>query len=76
MAPRDRARVLHGLAAARGTNAVGDDELRNTLEGPAPRWFVVRKARVTSPPILMQPRYVMSLRGGPMTRVEIRRREG
>ena len=38
----------------------------------APRWFVVRNARVKSPPILVQPRYAMSLLRGPMTRLEIR----
>jgi hypothetical protein len=38
----DRARVLDGLAAAQGTDALGADELRNTLQRLAPRWFVVR----------------------------------
>ena len=42
----------------------------------APRWFVVRNAHVTSPPILMQPRYAMSLLRGPMTRLEIRAARG
>jgi hypothetical protein len=46
------------------------------LQRLAPRWFVVRNAHVTSPPILSQPRYAMSLMRGPMTRVEIRAARG
>ena len=42
----------------------------------APRWFVVRNAHATSPPILMQPRYAMSILRGPMTRLEIRAARG
>ena len=38
----DRARVLDGLAAARGTEGYGD-ELGTTPQRLAPRWFVVRK---------------------------------
>jgi hypothetical protein len=72
----DRARVLDGLSAARGTDAHGAEELRTTLQRLAPRWFVVRNAHVTSPPILMQPRHAMSLMRGPMTRVEIRAARG
>jgi hypothetical protein len=80
----DRARVLDGLAAARGTEAGGDgaagnvsaEELRLTLQRLAPRWFVVRNARVTAPPILMKPRFAISLMRGPMTRGEIRRARG
>ena len=68
----DRARVIDGLAAARGTDDGWSEELRHTLQRLAPRWFVVRNAHVTSPPILVQPRYAMSLLRGPMTRVEIR----
>lgn len=71
----DRARVLDGLAAARGTDGYGE-ELGSTLTRLAPRWFVVRNAHATSPPILMQPRYAMSVLRGPMTRVEIRAARG
>ena len=42
----------------------------------APRWFVVRNAHAKSPPILVQPRYAMSLMRGPMTRLEIRAARG
>lgn len=69
----DRARVLDGLAAARGTDATLSEELANTLRRLAPRWFVVRNAHVVVPPILAKPRYAMSLMRGPMTRTEIRR---
>ncbi|HEY1532854.1 MAG TPA: helicase HerA-like domain-containing protein [Polyangiaceae bacterium] len=71
----DRARVLDGLAAARGLEG-SDDELGTTLQRLAPRWFVVRNAHATSPPILMQPRYTMSILRGPMTRMEIRAARG
>ncbi len=67
----DRARVLDGLAAARGTQQAGGEELGTTLQRLAPRWFVVRNAHTTSPPVLMQPRYAISLMRGPMTRIEI-----
>jgi hypothetical protein len=72
----DRARVLDGLAAARGTDAGVGEELGTTLQRLAPRWFVVRNAHVAVPPVLFQPRYAMSLMRGPMTRVEIRRARG
>jgi hypothetical protein len=72
----DRARVMDGLAAARGTEEAGNDEIRNTLQRLAPRWFVVRNAHATSPPVLLNPRHAMSLMRGPMTRVEIRRARG
>ena len=65
----DRSRVLDGLAAARGTDASVSDELVNTLQRLAPRWFVVRNAHVAVPPVLVQPRYAMSLMRGPMTRL-------
>jgi hypothetical protein len=69
----DRARVLDGLAAARGTEGSVTDELGSTLQRLSPRWFVVRNAHANSPPILVNPRYAMSLMRGPMTRVEIRK---
>jgi hypothetical protein len=71
----DRTRVLDGLVAARGIDGMAQ-ELESTLRRLAPRWFVVRNAHVTSPPILMQPRYAMSLLRGPMTRLEIRAARG
>ena len=72
----DRARVLDGLAAARGTDARVTDELGTTLQRLAPRWFVVRNAHVAVAPVLVQPRYAISLMRGPMTRVEIRKARG
>jgi len=72
----DRARVLDGLSAARGCEAAVLDELGTTLQRLAPRWFVVRNARSSSPPILVQPRYALSPMRGPMTRVEIQRAWG
>jgi hypothetical protein len=39
----DRARVLDGLAAARGADAIDGDALATTLQRLAPRWFVVRE---------------------------------
>ncbi|MEI9948721.1 MAG: helicase HerA-like domain-containing protein [Pseudomonadota bacterium] len=71
----DRARVLDGLAAARGVDGMAD-ELAETLRKLAPRWFVVRNTHAPSGPILLQPRYAMSLLRGPMTRVEIRAARG
>jgi hypothetical protein len=72
----DRARVLDGLSAARGSEAAGLEELATTLQRLAPRWFVVRNAHASSQPILVQPRHAMSFIRGPMTRVEIRRARG
>lgn len=69
----DRARVLAGLSAAGGARSPLPEELATTLQRLAPRWFVVRNTHVSSPPILMQPRYALSLMRGPMTRGEIRR---
>ncbi len=70
-----RSRDRSGLRDPHGGQDPGE-ELRNTLQRLAPRWFVVRNAHVTSPPILSQPRYAMSLMRGPMTRVEIRAARG
>lgn len=72
----DRARVLDGLAAARGSESADSEALSNTLQRLAPRWFVVRNAHASSPPILAKPRYAMTFMRGPMTRVEIRRARG
>jgi hypothetical protein len=48
----DRARVLGGLAAARGTEDSVGAELETTLQRLAPRWFVVRNAHSPSPPMI------------------------
>jgi hypothetical protein len=66
----DRARVIDGLALA-GVASVGD-ALRTTLQRLAPRWFLVRNAHVSAVPVLLNPRYAISLMRGPMTRGEIR----
>jgi hypothetical protein len=72
----DRARVLDGLGAARGTDPGLSEEIGACLQRLAPRWFVVRNTRASSPPILMQPRHALSLMRGPMTRVELRAARG
>ncbi len=72
----DRARVVEGLAAARGVEGETGDALRGTLQRLAPRWFVVRNAHVPVAPILLQPRHTMSYLRGPMTRMEIQRARG
>ena len=69
----DRARVIDGLEGALGA---ADEDLGSTLTRLAPRWFVVRNAHAKGPPILVQPRYAMSLMRGPMTRLEIRAARG
>jgi len=71
----DRARVLDGLAMAQTTDGQ-NVELDTTFQRLAPRWFVVRNAHTTSPPILIQPRFAMALLRGPMTRKEIRAARG
>jgi len=70
----DRARVIDGLEGALG--AVEGTDLGSTLRRLAPRWFVVRNAHAKCPPILMKPRYAISLMRGPMTRLEIRAARG
>jgi hypothetical protein len=52
------------------------DQRITTLQRLAPRWFVIRNAHASSPPILMQPRFAMALLRGPMTRSEIRAARG
>ena len=47
----DRARVIDGLEGALGA---ADEDLASTLTRLAPRWFVVKNARATSPPVLVQ----------------------
>lgn len=76
----DRARVLDGLAGALGAvdaDARGSgDDWGSRLQRLAPRWFVVRNAHASAPPILMQPRFAMSVMKGPMTPGEVRRARG
>lgn len=69
----DRERVLDGLSGAQGNTAEPAPDLGTSLQRLAPRWFVVRNAHSTSPPILLHPRHTISLLRGPMTRGEIRR---
>jgi Bacterial protein of unknown function (DUF853) len=66
----DRERVLDGLAAA---NSVDGRALADTVRRLAPRWFVLRDAQQGNEPVLLQPRYAMSLLRGPMTRAELKR---
>lgn len=72
--------IAHGEAngpAGNGVTSPGgpvsEINLAHALPQLAPRWFVVRNAQVQAPPLLLQPRYAMSLLRGPMTRVEIHR---
>jgi len=71
----DRERVIDGLAMAQTTDGQAV-ELDTTFQRLAPRWFVVRNAHSSSPPILVQPRFAMALLRGPMTRKEIRAARG
>jgi hypothetical protein len=66
----DRARVIEGLT---GDDKHGDQRLTDVVKRIAPRWFVMRNVHQSSDPVLLQPRYAMSLLRGPMTRVEVRR---
>ena len=68
----DRERVLDGLSNEAGQGQTAE-ELSQVLKRLAPRWFVVRDAHAKGGPVLMQPRWAMSLLRGPMTRTEIRR---
>ncbi len=68
----DRERVLDGLSNEAGQGQTAE-ELSQVLKKLAPRWFVVRDAHAKGGPVLVQPRWAMSLLRGPMTRAEIRR---
>jgi len=72
----DRERVLDGLAGSMDTATESTMDLDATLKRLAPRWFVVRNAHSTSPPVLLHPRHAISLLRGPMTRVELQRAIG
>jgi DNA helicase HerA-like ATPase len=65
----DRARLLDGLEGAEPSSR---EDLDQTIKRLAPRWFVVRDAHASSPPVLLNPRETISLMRGPMTRGEIR----
>jgi len=65
----DRERVIDGLAtsgAASDARALG-----KVVQRLSERWFVVRNAHAEGPPLLMQPRWAMSMMRGPMTRTEL-----
>ena len=73
----DRARVIDGLnastdIAAKAGKARGTPDLAQLLGRLAPRWFVMRDARLVDGAVLMQPRWTMSFMKGPMTSSELR----
>jgi hypothetical protein len=65
----DRERVVDGLATS---GAAGDARaLGKLVQRLSERWFVVRDVHTEGEPVLMQPRWAMSLMRGPMTRSEL-----
>ncbi|HEY2407143.1 MAG TPA: helicase HerA-like domain-containing protein [Polyangiaceae bacterium] len=72
----DRVRVVDGLAAGTGADRAGTQILSKSIQRLAPRWFVLRDAHSGDGPVLVQPRWAMSLLRGPMTRAELRRAIG
>ena len=65
----DRERVVDGLATS---GAAGEARtLGKLVQRLSERWFVVRNVHAEGAPVLMQPRWAMSLMRGPMTRVEL-----
>ena len=64
----DRDRVLEGLGERGKKSPLG-----TVLKKMQPRWFVVRDAKDSRGPTLLQPRWAMSYLRGPMTRDQIRR---
>jgi hypothetical protein len=74
----DRARVIDGLSMAMPAGMTGarasrfSAELAQTLGRLAPRWFVMRDARLNQGAVLIEPRWTMSFMKGPMTGAEIR----
>jgi hypothetical protein len=72
----DRARVLEGLAGASGGDPHSAHDLARVVQNLAARWFLVRNARAAGGPVLVQPRWTMSLMRGPMTRSELQRARG
>jgi hypothetical protein len=69
----DCERVVDGLAASMGTQRDAARALSHVVKQLAPRWFVMRDAHAGGQPLLMQPRWAMSLLRGPMTRTELER---
>ncbi len=72
----DRERVVDGLAASLDAGAAegdGEQELARTVQRLAPRWFVVRNAHASAPPLLLRPRDTLTPLIGPMTRTELLR---
>lgn len=65
----DRARVVDGLQASGAFESAR--ELGKLVQRLAPRYFVVRDLHADGGPILVQPRWAMSLMRGPMTRAEL-----
>jgi len=66
----DRERVVDGLSTS---GVVGDARILGKLvQRLRERWFVVRNVHAEGAPVLMQPRWAMSLMRGPMTRTELR----
>ena len=68
----DCKRVLDGLASSTA-NGQSLAELEQIVKHLGPRWFLLRDVHATTPTILLQPRWAMSLLRGPMTRNEIRK---
>ncbi|HEY8076364.1 MAG TPA: hypothetical protein VIF62_19700, partial [Labilithrix sp.] len=68
----DCARVVDSLAAA-DPRSMDAKALGGIVKRLAPRWFVLRDAHAGGAPVLLQPRWTMSLLRGPMTRSELER---
>jgi hypothetical protein len=68
----DRARVVDGLTGG-GAGRAETRLLASTIGKLAPLWFVLRDAHAAGPPVLLHPRWTMSLLRGPMTRTELAR---
>jgi hypothetical protein len=71
----DRARVVEGMASPDTRSKDSAKALSALLKRLAPRWFVLRNSHAGAP-VLLQPRWAMSLLRGPMTRVELERAQG
>jgi len=67
----DCARVVDGLASIDPDSRDSAKALGAVVKRLAPRWFVVRDAHAGGEPVLVQPRWAMSLLRGPMTRTEL-----
>ena len=67
----DRARIIDGLATS--GDASSARQLGKYVQRLKPRFFVVRNVHSGGEPMLVQPRWAMSLMRGPMTRSELMR---